>query len=640
MRNALLTWVLLAALPFPASTLAAALNALELGAAQAQLTAAANRDRFGAQVAADGDTVAIAAPDYQETGSQIRGAAFVSRRGPGGWSPPVKLVRGDPAVTASFASSVALSGDTLAIGSANRNSSVGFGRVDVYARANDNWTHQITLAPANATHWFGGSVALQGDDLLVGDGEANLATVYRRIGGVWTEIQQLAPPTATAFSRFGESVAIDGNLIAIGRPYFPSLVSRKGQVLLYRRANAGAPFGFEHSHIINGGGAFPELGASPSGIAIDGNRVLVGAPNYVHSFDGALLETGAVLSLEHDGSNWVTQLLLPSEFNETGWFGMAIAMDGTRALIGAPSASGASSANNGRVYAFVRGAAQWVETQRVPGSSPEVYSGWSIAIGDGYTVVGAPWFFQPDAGAGIAYVHLLDDAPVADAAITLSPTSVPGCGQWPSVATATWTSDGQYCRAVSQGSPSNSSWTDASCPLAPTACLAPLDFRILPALGSTQVTTGGPSSFTASLDGALAIECVNEAGHAARATAVLTVRYPSNVDECPMPAHTVSNSLSQPPTALPNGTFEMRALVSNPLLQDLHAIARHGAHGSVNARIEGTQLVLTYAPDYAAVGSQTQVSDNIGAAVSNGSHAVRTDHDITLPLAVLADGFE
>lgn len=638
MRSVLLSLFLIACLPWSEPNCAAPLGALELDAASVSLTTASNRDRFGWHVAADGDTVAVAAPDYQDAGSKIVGAAFVSRRGPGGWSPLVKIVRGDPALTASYASSVALSGDTLAIGSANRNSSMGFGRVDVFARSGDTWIHQVTLAPVNASHWFGLSVSLRGDDLVVGDGEANLVTVYRRIGGVWTEVQQLVAPTAVPHSRFGEAVAIDGNLIAVGRPYFPSLVSRKGQALLYRRDNEGSAYVFEHSYTMSGGGAFPELGASPSGIAIDGNRVLVGAPNYVHNFNGSLLETGAVVSLEHDGSNWVAQLLLPSQFGETGWFGMALAMDGARALIGAPSGIGASSGTTGLVYGFVRGATQWVETQRVQGSVAEMYAGWSIAIGDDYAIVGAPWFFQPAAGAGVAYVHPLADQLVPDAALSLSPNSAPGCGPWPSVVTTNWTSDGQFCRAVSQGSLSNSSWTDAGCPLAPSACPDPLDFRVLPAFGSTQVITGAPTSIGASLDGALSIECVDASGSAARATAAMTVRYGSS-GECPMPSHTVSTTLSLP-MALPNGTFEMRANVTNPLVQSLYAIARHGSHGSVNARVEGAELMLTYAPDYATVGGQSQVSDNIGAAVSNGSHAVQSGYNITVQLAVFGNGFE
>lgn len=642
MRNPLLMLFFIACLAWSSGNQAAPLSALELGSAQTQLTVATNQDGFGRQVAADGDTVAITAPNYQEAGSQIRGAAFVSRHGPGGWLPLVKLVHGNPAVTANFASSVALSGETLVVGTYNAFSSPALGKADVFVRSGDTWTHQVTLAPSNATTAFGVSVALQGDDLLVGDDGVELVTLYRRIGGIWTQIQQLAPPTAVQGSRFGESLAIDGNLIAIGRPYYPTFQSRKGQVLLYRRANVGAPFVFEFSHTMTGGGDFPEMGGSISGIAIDGNRVLVGAPNYRHNYNASLLATGAVVSLEHNGSNWIPQLLLPSEFNDIGWFGMAIALDGSRALIGAPSGFGASSANYGRVYGFVRGATQWVETQRVQGSVPGMYSGRSVAIGNGYAILGAPWLSQPSAGAGIAYVRPLTDVLVPDTAMALTPSSVPGCNAWPGVISANWTSDGLHCGAVGQGSPSNnnSSWKDASCPLAPAACPAPLDFRSLPALGSTQIITAGfltnPSAF---LDGVLAVECVDSSGRAARATAALTVTYAFSGD-CPTPSHTVAAALSQPPTALPNGSFEMRANVINPLAQSLYAIARHGSHGSVNARVEGTELVLTYAPDYATVGGQTQVSDNIGAAVSNGSHAVQSGYNITLQLAVFGNGFE
>lgn len=629
MRNTLLTLLVLAYLPISATTSAAPLNALVLGDGQAQLMAATSQDRFGKQVAADGDTVAIVASDFQEAGSQIRGAGFVSRRGPDGWSPLVKLVLGNPATPAHFAQSVALSDDTLVFGSFNRNG-LGplVGRADVFVRSVNTWVHEVSLAPANATGSFGVSVALQGDDLLVGDEQADLVTIYRRIGGIWTEVQQLAPPSSVPGSRYGEAVAIDGNLIAVGRPYFPSFQTRKGQLLLYRRVSVGAPFVHEHSYTMSGGGDSPELGSSISGIAVDGNRVLVGAPRYEHHFDDSLMARGAVVALEHDGSNWVAQLLVPSELNGTYGFGMSVAMQGGRALIGASGSAG--------VYAFVRGAAQWVESQRWSDSAPASFFGRSIAIGDDYAIVGAP---ADLAEAGIAHVHAIADAQVPDVAMTLSPASVPGCGTWPSVVTTSWSSEGLYCRAVSQGSPRNSSWTDASCPLAPTACLAPLDFRILPALGSTQAITAAPMFSSTSLDGALAIECTDGSGRAARATAMMTVRQAS-AGECPTPAHTVSASLSQPPAALPNGSFEMRADVTNPLSQNLYAIARHGAHGSVNARIDGTQLVLTYAPDYAAVGTQTQVSDNIGADVSNGSHAVRPGFNITVPLAVFAHGFE
>ena len=104
----------------------------------------------------------------------------------------------------------------------------------MYARDGSTWTQQAKLTASDAASGdgydkFGGatnSVGLSGDWIVIGvvgaqfedsaHDTSGAAYVYLRSGTDWTSTQKLKAADAANDDRFGRSVGISGNYIAIG----------------------------------------------------------------------------------------------------------------------------------------------------------------------------------------------------------------------------------------------------------------------------------------------------------------------------------------------------------------------------------------------------------------------------------------
>jgi len=174
----------------------------------------------------DGDRAIVGYRHADDNGANS-GAAYVYSRPMGTWAREQRIVAtpasGNDAGDG-FGYSVAISGDTVAIGAAGDDT----GSVYIYVRtATSGWQFQQKLTPSNgATNdFFGTSVALEGDTVVVGaysHGSTGGAYVFTRSGTTWTELQML---TATAgvpsrLSSLGWDVDISGDTIAVGAPFY------------------------------------------------------------------------------------------------------------------------------------------------------------------------------------------------------------------------------------------------------------------------------------------------------------------------------------------------------------------------------------------------------------------------------------
>ena len=113
------------------------------------------------------------------------------------------------------------------------------GAVYVFTRAAGVWSQQAYLKASNTGtyRWFGGSVALSGDSLVVGaTGDASSATgvngdqadegawasgaayLFTRVAGVWSQQAYLKASNTEFDDKFGAAVAISGDTVAVGAP--------------------------------------------------------------------------------------------------------------------------------------------------------------------------------------------------------------------------------------------------------------------------------------------------------------------------------------------------------------------------------------------------------------------------------------
>ena len=130
-----------------------------------------NGDQFGFSVAFDGSTVVGGAKEYTPIGQQpAYGAAYVFTFDGVSWSQQQRLVASDGTQFDRFGWSVAVSGDTIAVGAHDDDTpaNVDTGSAYVFKRSGTVWAQQPrlnSLDPANGDR-FGGSVAFSGTGVL------------------------------------------------------------------------------------------------------------------------------------------------------------------------------------------------------------------------------------------------------------------------------------------------------------------------------------------------------------------------------------------------------------------------------------------------------------------------------------------
>lgn len=185
---------------------------------QSKLTATSPQalDAFGNAVDIDGDTALIGA---YRSANNFRGDAYVFTRNGGTWTQQQKLSAGDGRIGDEFGYAVSLSGNTAAIGAhrVDDDLSQDVGAVYIFNRSGNVWTQAAKIVPdLLAIAEYGNSVALEGDNLLVGQrGGLNKARLYKRSGSAWNFSEEVLPSGSGVF-QFGEVVAMSGETIAVG----------------------------------------------------------------------------------------------------------------------------------------------------------------------------------------------------------------------------------------------------------------------------------------------------------------------------------------------------------------------------------------------------------------------------------------
>ncbi|MFT7679846.1 MAG: hypothetical protein ACI8QC_003851 [Planctomycetota bacterium] len=232
----------------------------------------------------------------------------------------------------------------------------GYGAAYVYERSGNTWLETAKLSPSDgvAGDGFGLGLAIEGDRIVVGSMEANgggnasgKAYAFERQADVWVETQQLVPADSAAGDWFGVSVAISGEWLVIGARQDNSGSFNGGTAYIYRYGPAGwVLFDEVVPPAVGNGDVFGH------GIAISGLTMAVGASGW----DGPSQNAGSVFIWEFDGSAWVkTQRVRPDVPQAGNFFGLDLDLEGDRLLVGARGHNGAGGTDSGSAYVFERG---------------------------------------------------------------------------------------------------------------------------------------------------------------------------------------------------------------------------------------------------------------------------------------------
>jgi len=312
---------------------------------------------------------------------------------------PTPPIAGDEVGT-----SVALRGDVAVVGAALRG---GDGTALVYRRSSAAWPEEQVLfaSDAAADDAFGQAVGVEGDVVVVGApgrGGVGAVYVYRWNGAVWQEVQILIASDAATGDEFGASVAIRGDVLAVGaRARDCGAVIDCGAVYVYRFDGSG----WTGEQRITASDASVN---ARFGFSVDANdtRVLVGSPN---KGCGTFNNCGLAYSYDWNGSAWTGEVKLQGIGLGAGdWYGSSVALDGDYAMVGSPQ-DDLGAANAGTAYRFQRSGATWTQLNRFSPSDPlaaaQFGSSVALDVAGERLLVGAAFANAPGAtGTGTVYV--------------------------------------------------------------------------------------------------------------------------------------------------------------------------------------------------------------------------------------------
>ena len=284
-----------------------------------------------------------------------------------------------------FGQVAAISGDTVVIGAPGEASAATgvngdqaddsanqAGAAYVFVRNGSSWSQQAYLKASNtdAGDWFGHSVAISGDTVVVGafheasgatgvNGDQNddsapsagAAYVFVRNGSSWAQEAYLKAFSTDADDLFGNSVSISGDTVLVGAP----------------KEDSGA-----------------------TGVNGDQN-------------DNGAGDSGAVYVFGRTGSTWSQQAYLKASTTDAGdWFGYSVAISDDTVIVGANGedslATGVGGDENdnsadwaGAAYVFVRDASTWSQEAYLKASNTDQWDefGSAVAISADTAIVAA-----------------------------------------------------------------------------------------------------------------------------------------------------------------------------------------------------------------------------------------------------------
>ncbi|HEY7376709.1 MAG TPA: hypothetical protein VIF57_31410 [Polyangia bacterium] len=331
----------------------------------------AQGDGFGAAlvVSADGSRALIGASSDDTAAGANAGSARVFLRTGATWTEEATLLDAAASADDAFGWAVALSADgSRAVAGAYTDdvyTETNMGSAHTFVRTGTSWAAEATLLASggSVSDNFGSGVALSADAsrALVGSmGAASaaggLARVFLRTGSTWAEEAVLICPTGTS-SAFGAAGALtsDASRAVVGA--YSTTVNTAGSARVYLRTDSS--WALETTLFGNPISSTDQFGASVA-VTGDGGRAIVGAPG---PSSGSTITGRAEVFLRTD-TTWTRETTLPASAAATGdqiGISVALAADGSRALVGAAGDDTAGGTDAGSAHVFLRTGATWTE---------------------------------------------------------------------------------------------------------------------------------------------------------------------------------------------------------------------------------------------------------------------------------------
>ncbi len=372
---------------------------------------------LGSSISIDGNVMAVGARQDDDSGDGS-GSVYVYRHNGTDWVEEAKLLASDGVAYDEFGRSVSISGNVIVVGAATDGENSG--SVYVFRYEGSSWIEEAKLLSSDWYYAdrFGYTVSIDGDKIAIGaygDGDngygSGSAYVFRHDGSGWVEEAKLLASDGAELDTFGFSISIDSNAIVVGADWDDDSGADSGSVYVFRYNGSG--WAEEAKLLASDGDGGDWFGTA---VSIAGNTIVVGADGDEDNGPFA----GSAYVFQYNGSDWAEKAkLMASNGRESDLFGASVSIAGNAIVVGAYN-DGGNGTDTGSAYVFRHdGSGQWVEETRLLASDGAVDErfGYSVSIDGDTIVVGV--VFDDDNGnsSGSAYVYDLQCIPT----LTITP---------------------------------------------------------------------------------------------------------------------------------------------------------------------------------------------------------------------------
>lgn len=369
------------------------------------------------------DWIVVGAYGDEEFGN-TSGAAYFFERCGSDWIRTDRIIPDDISAMDRFGRGVSIYGDFAAVGSPyDDDMGANSGAVYMYQRQDTGWvfTQKIIASDGSASDWFGWTVKMWGDYMIVGAQNdyttvslAGSVFIYKREGDNWVFQEKLIAPDTQPQHKFGLTLEIDNGYIVVGALEDSDNGPQAGAVYLWELVDEA--WVYRSKILASNGSEGDQFGKS---MAFMGDNLLVSAPQ----MDTTLVNMGGVYVFEKvTDSTWVEQQLIisPEEIHAEN-FGVGISASGSRVIAGATRGFGLSE-ETGAAYVFEVQDNVWNYEQKLISADGQHADFFSVSNAmNGTTIIcGAQGEDSNGGNAGSVYTFELQCAPVCTKLINLN----------------------------------------------------------------------------------------------------------------------------------------------------------------------------------------------------------------------------
>lgn len=316
---------------------------------QVKLTSsdAKKNDNFGIAVAINSDFAVIGAYGNDDNGKNT-GSVYIYKRTGSSWIQETKLLPSDSDSLQLFGNSVDIYEHYIIVGAYGHDSiASNSGAAYVFHYDSIGWEQDTILFPEDGgmEHEFGTSVSIFQNIVLIGSPQTypgtlpGAAYLFKLQNGKWSESQKLSLPDTSVYKWFGTSVAISADYLVVGASMDTIGYSLAGAAYVYRKDNGSWE---QQAELIPSDG----LVADFFGIAVDisNDCVIIGAREHKN--------VGAAYIFQRSGETWAQQVkLIPAEPGSGYGFGLSVSIWEDTIFVGADGED-EQGIDSGSVYIF------------------------------------------------------------------------------------------------------------------------------------------------------------------------------------------------------------------------------------------------------------------------------------------------